>query len=191
MTRKAPRNAFAGMLAEWNNLTDVRLFRSPIGYLLLLLVLHAQTLLACSCASPGAPAQQFASADVVFRGTVTARVDRQTVLRRAWTTFLALIGRETDFAMETYARSHGFEVEFSVERMWRGPASREMAIFTGRGGGDCGVPFEVGKEYLVYGWCDDEDDCFSIICSRTSVIENAAEDLRYLASRTALRLPPK
>jgi hypothetical protein len=147
--------------------------------------------LACSCGPPGSPAEHFNSADIVFHGTVAAKakLDRRTLLRVAWSRLLALMTREPDISMETYAKSEGFRVEFSVQRMWRGSASRQVTIFTGRGAGDCGVPFEVGTEYLVYGWCDDEDDCYSFICGRTRRLRNATEDLRYLSSRRTLPLP--
>jgi hypothetical protein len=154
----------------------------------LLILLRASDLLACSCAGPASPEEQFASADVVFRGTVTAKVDRLSLFRKAWITLQALVGHDPDFDMDTYMNSQGFKVKFSVREMWRGPGERTLQLYTGRGGGDCGVPFQVGTEYLVYAWCDGDGDCFTIICGRTRRIENAAADLRYLASRRALPL---
>ncbi len=44
----------------------------------------------------------------------------------------------------------GVSVKFQVDKIWKGKLSRDVTIFTGRGGGDCGYQFEVGGTYLVY-----------------------------------------
>lgn len=149
-------------------------------------LLQADIALACSCPRL-TPAEQFASSALVFRGTVRRTVDRVTPWRRAWSFLQTLVDSDRAFEMDDYAKSQGFKVEFDVDRTWRGRPSRRVAVFTGRGGGDCGVPFEVGRQYLVYAHCHQNGDCFTIICSRTQEIEDAAEDLRYLASRPPIR----
>jgi hypothetical protein len=152
--------------------------RRLLAIVVLVGTLHAPATLACSCGGRPTPAEAFAST-LIFRGTVTKRVDRFNVLRRAWLYVQDLVGEAGVFDEKTT----GFLVEFDVQRMWRGTSTRRIKVFTGRGGGDCGVPFEVGKQYLVYGGCDADGDCYTSSCGRTRPIEYAAEDLRYLATR--------
>jgi hypothetical protein len=131
----------------------------------------------------------YAESDLIFTGTVTDQTDRWNLWRKGWMFLQTLVGKEPDFEMNQYARTQGFEFEFAVDQMWRGTPARTASVLTGRGGGDCGVPFERGKSYLVYANCDERGDCFTNICSRTRPTERAAEDLQYLATRKTLQLP--
>jgi hypothetical protein len=47
-------------------------------------------------------------------------------------------------------RSPMKKVTVRVEKYWLGVKSPEMIIYTGVGGGDCGVPYEKGKEYFFW-----------------------------------------
>ncbi len=134
----------------------------------------ASSVLACSCAGPGLPHEQFASANVVFKGEVLRVNDRWNVFRKAWTYVLLLMDRQPS------EKHYGFEVQFEVSRMWRGPGTSKLRIFTGRGGGDCGYPFKVGERYLVYAYGNTNEGWYADICSRTRVATGAAEDLAYL-----------
>jgi hypothetical protein len=53
----------------------------------------------------------------------------------------------------------------------------------------CGPDLHRGETYLVYAHCHKQGDCFTIICSRTRPVEDAAEDLQYLATHKTLPLP--
>jgi hypothetical protein len=158
-------------------------------FLFALCVLPAHFAFGCSCGGPRPVAESYAGADLIFTGTVTDQTDRWNFLRRGWYFLQTLVGREPDFEMNQYARMRGFEYEFTVDKMWRGVPARTSSVLTGRGAGDCGVRFEVGKSYLVYAHCDGEGDCFTIICTRTRELGRATEDLTYLATRKALPLP--
>lgn len=158
-------------------------------FLLALCVLPAHFAFGCSCGGPGPVAEAYAEYDLIFTGTVTDQTDRWNLWRKSWYFLRTFVGSEPDFELSQYARTQGFEFEFAVDQMWRGTPARTTSVLTGRGGGDCGVPFEIGKSYLVYAYCDDRGDCFTIICSRTRPKERAAEDLQYLATRKTLQLP--
>jgi hypothetical protein len=56
----------------------------------------------------------------------------------------------------------------------------EVDVVTGMGGGDCGFPFETGKEFFVYADRNPEGTLRTHICSRTRPVAQAAEDLAYL-----------
>jgi hypothetical protein len=57
---------------------------------------------------------------------------------------------------------------------------REVEVMTGFGDADCGYPFKVGKQYLVYAshWGKDQK-LYAGICSRTRLLSEAEEDLAY------------
>ena len=71
------------------------------------------------------------------------------------------------------------KVKLRVERIWKGILSNEVIVVTGRGGGDCGYPFEVGARYLVFAYGDDTK-LETNICQRTKGLADAAEDLKLL-----------
>jgi len=53
----------------------------------------------------------------------------------------------------SFRRSLGFragnEVLFQVDVIWKGIGSSRVKVLTGNGGGDCGIPFVVGRTYFV------------------------------------------
>lgn len=57
--------------------------------------------------------------------------------------------------------------------------AKEITIETGRGGGDCGYPFERGVEYIVYAFKGRGGSLSTGICSPTKPVGDAAEDLKY------------
>ncbi|MCM3759799.1 hypothetical protein M3212_03240 [Alkalihalobacillus oceani] len=79
-------------------------------------------------------------------------------------------------------------VHFSVDRAWKGVNETEIIIATGLGGGDCGIDFIVGEEYVVYAnqssWYASIAPLEAIICSRTTSLAAAEEDLRELGEGT-------
>jgi len=73
-------------------------------------------------------------------------------------------------------------VRMKVASKWKGVKSKEVVVYTGRGGGDCGYSFSVGGKYLVYA-SRMEGRLFTNICQRTTPIQYAAEDLAVLKRR--------
>ena len=72
------------------------------------------------------------------------------------------------------------EVRMKVETRWKGVKGRkEVVVFTGRGGGDCGFSFAVGEKYLVYA-SRFNDRLSTNICQRTSNVAWAREDIAIL-----------
>jgi hypothetical protein len=49
----------------------------------------------------------------------------------------------------TPGRTNERLVRFVVRRTWKGVAGPIVEISTGMGGGDCGVDFAIGREYIV------------------------------------------
>jgi hypothetical protein len=81
------------------------------------------------------------------------------------------------------------QVTFQVTRRWKGPVADTLVIRTGEGGGDCGFPFQVGAEYLVY--ASGKDALYTSICHRTRLLLAAKEDLEALGAPLRSAAQPK
>ena len=120
---------------------------------------------ACTCGGPGTPCEAYGSASAVFAGTVISSRE----LERP---------KPEDKVSWHYGRAF----KFSVEQSYLGVAGiAEVEVFTGKGGGDCGVPFKVGARYLVYAY-GSQDRLRTSICTRTEQFAQADEDLAFLGN---------
>jgi hypothetical protein len=72
------------------------------------------------------------------------------------------------------------QVSFEVSRTYRGAQRENIQIRTGLGGGDCGFPFEIGKQYLVYAFADESGQLSTGICSGTALLQESHANLSYL-----------
>ncbi len=76
------------------------------------------------------------------------------------------------------------DVEFAVDEVWKGEPTANAEIRTHADEATCGYPFEEGVAYLVYAGRS-EDALTTGLCSRTSPVEAADEDLEGLGAGTA------
>lgn len=115
---------------------------------------------ACSCAESPAVHEELDRSDAVFSGKVLSVKEKKQI-----------------------SGYRSKSVLFEVDRTWKGPETTQIMIATGLGGGDCGYDFKEGREYLIYAH---ESNMYgakslaSIICSRTSELNDAQEDLSVL-----------
>jgi hypothetical protein len=142
---------------------------------------------ACSCRTPPPPAEHFAQVDMVFKAKVVDIEHSSWFLKRIWLG-LWMILRDGDIDDRRYCRDYGKRVDFEITEAWKGVQSRGLTLRTGRGSGDCGYEFEVGKTYLVYAYSGNDDTCNVSLCSRTGEIDEVTEDLAFLGSRAKLQL---
>ncbi|MGC4053828.1 MAG: hypothetical protein QM757_32235 [Paludibaculum sp.] len=70
------------------------------------------------------------------------------------------------------------------------PEAREIELLTGRGGGDCGIPFKPGDVYLVAAVVAEDGLLRTGICSPTRRIETAGAILRALRQQRDGKAPP-
>lgn len=107
---------------------------------------------------------------------------------------------EYKFNEEMYGR-HVMEFTVVVEQAYKGTKTNDtIQIRTGFGNGDCGINFNLGKNYLIYAWNDYQTIYDKIglpksrkkrlkgvfetnICSRTAFYEENLEDLNYLSNK--------
>ena len=117
-------------------------------------VLSLSSVIACSCIPVGSVSDELNKSDYVFQGKVL-KINSE------------LLG---------YTK----EITFEVESLWKGANnSKEIKVYTGQDSAMCGYNFEVGNEYLVYS-VDTEEGLLTGLCSRTTSIEYASEDLAEL-----------
>jgi hypothetical protein len=134
-----------------------------MGMMITLMPSHAY---ACSCAERLSVEEQLSLSDEVFSGRVLAvKHDRK------------LNGSVTN------------SVRFEVSQIWKGGSESQIFVHTGQGGGDCGIHFEEGQEYLVYAhpstMYGDQELLVTIMCDRTAKLTEANEDLAILGEGRA------
>ncbi len=79
-------------------------------------------------------------------------------------------------------------VLFEVTNTWKGVNQSQIIITTGQGGGDCGIDFKEGEEYLVYAKDSTlygRKSFVSTICDRTNEWRFSQEDLKILGEGRA------
>jgi hypothetical protein len=115
---------------------------------------------ACSCMAPGPPRASLQSAVSVFAGKVTSV-------------------KAAEPAGRTISSADPVRVTFEVSRVWKGAKTPTIVAETARDSASCGVSFSTGEEYLVY--ADGKSAALQVsLCSRTTLLRNAAQDLREL-----------
>ena len=100
------------------------------------------------------------------------------------TEFAFFIGSVVKIERVKVRRSGGFDdrypmkrVTVRVEKYWLGVKTPEMIIFTGVGGGDCGVPYVKGKQYFFGAARDRVSRLLETgICSPSSVNDTLVND---------------
>lgn len=115
---------------------------------------------ACSCVMAPPPEEALDKADAVFSGEVVEIIENGKLIR-----------------------GKGKTIHFKVDEVWKGIDESEAVITTGLHDGDCGVPFEKGKKYLVYASMSDmyvANTLSTTICHRTTELAYATEDLNVL-----------
>lgn len=102
---------------------------------------------ACSCKEQRSVKEEVRHADAVIVGTM---VSKEVVLLTD-TTYLQMFSFDTlmrDFPMSSITI---VKYQMFVEDIYKGETSIDtVVIYSGIGGGDCGVRFEVGEKYIVY-----------------------------------------
>jgi hypothetical protein len=169
------------MLTEKKTTTRVA---SLLGAALLLLLVDTSNVTACTCGHVGRVYEEYEEASAVFVGTVTS-IDRLEPwwrsARRQWTHGLytqidQLPGwLSKEIANQEIDGTYGLDVTFDVRTAWKGVRDSVVTVRTGFGGGDCGFPFEEGRQYRVYAFRGADATVYyeqgpwlsTSICSRT------------------------
>jgi len=146
-----------------------------------LLVYAGGTAYSCSCDGIPTIQEEFEQSDIVFAGRIA---DIVSVLQWDFT-----VPQFDDTATFYYNKWAVY-----VESVWKGTVADTLYVYSGLGGGDCGVRFTPGSRYIIYGWmchesmeqiCEDKPEheypfYLTGICNRTKSIDAAASDLKQL-----------
>ena len=136
--------------------------------------------LACSCVPPPPPGPDRTvnpvvrtpgKDEIVFEGTVTnAQLKGSLFDAKPGELISADIDQDSPYMLVT----------FNVSGSYASQQGKTVDLTTGMGGGDCGYPFEVGKQYLVYAWKDQSGNLSTNICAGTGLLEDRKADLAAL-----------
>ena len=146
-------------------------------------MLFASSAIACQCGATDPPALALKSSSSVFSGQAVAVNDQYGVFRRLGDRLG--VSKPDASSYEEHLRRYGFEITFEVSSVWKGPVKKRLTVFTGRGGGDCGIPFAVGGRYLVYADSSAGTLLYTSIWTRTNLLASASSDLVALGKGTA------
>ncbi len=127
----------------------------------------------CECPPPPATRDAAADSNAVFLGTVTAIRPPQPEL-----TF----DRTPPFVHYDVPYYAPIAVDLDVQQVWVGPAYTTQRLTTARSYTTCGVPFVVGRSYLVYAYERYDGALQTHRCSRSREASAAADDLATLGS---------
>lgn len=117
---------------------------------------------ACSCIQPAGPVEYARDVDAVFVGKVTATTPTQGAGGLGGT-------------------MPGNLVTLAVERTFKGQLDAEVNIATADNSAACGINFgKPGAQWLVYARRDDAGQLHANLCSRTTTLEHAADDIAAL-----------
>ncbi len=156
--------------------------------LVVAVLLFSIRVLGCSCAGPATtPCSGAGISAAVFTGKVLEIADPPPLIvaPRSNNTGRAYASRQT--AAPTTLQRPLRAVRLSVGEVLTGvdASQKEIEILTGFGGGDCGYPFQVGTEYVIYAYKNSAGRLETGICSRTRPLAEAAEDVKYIREMSA------
>jgi hypothetical protein len=120
------------------------------------IVLACRQAIACSCVVLPGPDNTVLNADVVFVGRVTAiEPEAQPKFEPGKTQVLA------------WGPGYGVHVSFEIAKPVKGTRDRNLSLWTGYGGGDCGVTFQPALTYIVLARYNSQGTLIASICSGT------------------------
>jgi hypothetical protein len=129
-----------------------------ISLILALLVLGAQDVYSCSCGDTTAR-KQFRHSAAVFVGQV--------------------VNIKVSGDLNAAKLGYPYEITLQVEKSWKGAKGSKAVILSDNGLMGCSLRFQEGQRYLVYARSQ-EKYLYDTLCSRTTTVENASEDLAKL-----------
>lgn len=72
------------------------------------------------------------------------------------------------------------KVTIQVQNSWKSKLPKTVTVFTGAQTSMCGFPFKKGESYLIYADGEKVKDLSVTLCSRTTLLSGAADDIEAL-----------
>lgn len=114
----------------------------------ILLTSVTDSLFACSCIGQRTVEEEVKHSDAVLVGTVLSK----QLVTLIDSTILKMFPDDTTMRNSPMSKMTIARYDFVVTDIYKGKITSDtLSIYTGLGGGDCGIRFEVGKKYIVYG----------------------------------------
>jgi len=115
---------------------------------LLLLTSISGRILACSCIGQRTVEEEVKHADAVIVGTILSK----QIVTLTDSAILKMFPNDTTMRNSPMSKMTIARYDFLVQDIYKGKITKDtLTIYTGLGGGDCGIRFEIGKKYIVYG----------------------------------------
>lgn len=143
---------------------------------------------ACSCGGNEPPCKAYLQPhfEAIFSGKVTAS---ETASPSFYERFKDKYARGTDLvpaflsAVRNEDELEFHRVTFEVIESFKGSARRRVHVDTALHEASCGYSFQLGEEYLVWAYGDDDSSSLTTsICSRTQPLRHAADEVAFLRS---------
>ena len=130
---------------------------------------------ACTCLTPPSPSGGAKAVDVVFVGKVAniEHIEADGWLYGSWK---SMLGAEHLYEFET------LRVSMDVSTAIKGTDKSQLTLETAATTELCGVLFQEGEEYLVYGFNGAGETVTTDMCTRTATSKKAAADIRALVN---------
>lgn len=111
--------------------------------------LFCTNVFACSCIGERTVKEEIKHSDAVVNGTIISK----NLVTLFDSTSAALYGKaNNDHLNRSLYETTVAKYEFVITSRYKGRfKSDTIEVYTGLGNGDCGIRFEVGKTYLIYG----------------------------------------
>lgn len=115
---------------------------------ILLLTSISGRLSACSCIGQRTVREEVMHADAVIVGTIV----NKDILTLTDSTLLQMFSIDTTMKNSPMAKRTIARYRLLVSDIYKGKITADtITIYTGIGGGDCGIRFQIGEKYIVYG----------------------------------------
>jgi hypothetical protein len=114
----------------------------------ILLTSVSDNLFACSCIGQRTVEEEVKHSDAVLVGTILSK----QLVTLTDSTILKMFPNDTTMRNSPMSKMTIARYDFVVVDIYKGKITSDtLTIYTGMGGGDCGIRFEIGKKYIVYG----------------------------------------
>lgn len=134
--------------ANSENITPNTMRTTVTILILLLLISISSRVFACSCIGEKTVNEELKHANVVVVGTVLSK----QLIELTDLTILEMFPNDTIMRNSTMFKKTIACYNLLVHDIYKGKIKSDtLKIYTGLGGGDCGIKFEIGRKYIVYG----------------------------------------
>lgn len=103
---------------------------------------------ACNCIGQRTVKEELERSDAVFVGTIVSK----RIVTLTDSTILNLFPNDTTMRISSVSKMTIARYDLVIDYIYKGKITKDtVLIYSGIGGGDCGIRFKIGTKYLIYG----------------------------------------